>query len=201
MFRAFGLTAFTLGLSALVYACSSSNPDDPAQNVGDGGTGGSSAGTAGAAGSASGASGSNDPGNGGSAGSGGSSSNGGSAGRGGSSSNGGTSNTSGGPGTPEYPDAGFSYNPSDAGTQPCAAVTGQATLSKRPMDIIVSIDNSGSMAGEIQAVQQRINSDFAAIIGGSGINYRVIMVSRYGNVFSENTSLPYDGAFAVCIGD
>jgi hypothetical protein len=69
------------------------------------------------------------------------------------------------------------------------------------MDIVVSIDNSGSMAGEIQAVQQRINDDFAQIIEGSGIDYRVIMVSRYGNVYSENTSLPYDGAFAVCIGD
>jgi hypothetical protein len=33
MHRAFGLTAFTLGLSALVYACSSTSPDDPPGGV------------------------------------------------------------------------------------------------------------------------------------------------------------------------
>jgi hypothetical protein len=199
MHRAFGLTAFTLGLSALVYACSSTNPDDP-----PGGVGGA-AGAAGAAGAGTGGSGAGGSDTGGAAGNGGSSgsSNGGSAGHAGSSAGNGASGGSdnGGPNPPSFPDAGFSYLPSDAGTEPCAAVTGQATLRKRPMDVIVSIDNSGSMAGEIQAVQQRINDDFAQIIGDSGIDYRVIMVSRYGNVHSENTSLPYDGAFAVCIGD
>jgi len=199
MNRAFGLTALTLGLSALVYACSSSNPSDPLDNIGgDGGTagvGGANAGSGGVAGAGTG--GASHAGSAGSA-------SGGSAGQAGSStggsSSGGTSGTST-PTPPNFPDAGFSYLPSDAGTQPCAAVTGRATLNKRPMDIIISIDNSGSMAGEIEAVQQRINDDFAQIIEDSGIDYRVIMVSRYGNVHSENTSLPYDGAFAVCVGD
>jgi hypothetical protein len=52
-------------------------------------------------------------------------------------------------------------------------------------------------------VQQRVNDDFAAIIDASEIDYRVIMVSRYGNVYSENTSpnAGYDAAFGVCIGD
>lgn len=204
MFRAFGLTAFSLGLSALVYACSSTNPDDPLGAGGDAGAAGAAgAGTGGSAGSGTGGSagsgngGSAGGGNGGSAGGG----NGGSAGHAGGSGSSGGAAGSGSPNPPSYPDAGFSYFPSDAGSEPCAAVTGQATLRKRPMDIIISIDNSGSMAGEIQAVQQRINTDFAQIIGDSGIDYRVIMVSRYGNVYSENTSLPYDGAFAVCIGD
>src|SRR5688572_5792386 len=88
------------------------------------------------------------------------------------------------------------------GSDECAAVREQATEKKRPMDIVVAIDNSASMAGEIVAVQQRINSEFADIIESSGIDFRVIMVSRYGNVFVQN----YDGgqfqdsAFAVCIG-
>jgi hypothetical protein len=201
MHRAFGLTTLTLGLSALVYACSSANPDDPPGGVGgDSGAAGAGAGVGGSdTGGAAGSGGSSNGGNSGHAGS----SNGGNAGHAGSSGGGsaGSGSLGGGPSTPSYPDAGFSYLPSDAGTEPCAAVTGQATLRKRPMDIIVSIDNSGSMAGEIQAVQQRINDDFAQIIADSGIDYRVIMVSRYGNVYSENTQLPYDGAFAVCIGD
>jgi hypothetical protein len=200
MQRAFGLTAITLGLSALVYACSSTPPDDPPGGVGgDAGASGAGAGSGGSgAGGGSAGSSVGGSGNGGSAGS-AVSGNGGDAGHAGSSGSSGGSGS--GPNPPSFPDAGFSYVPSDAGTEPCAAVTGEATLRKRPMDIIVSIDNSGSMAGEIQAVQQRINDDFAQIIADSGIDYRVIMVSRYGNVYSENTSLPYDGAFAVCIGD
>jgi hypothetical protein len=202
MYRALGLTVLTLGLSALVYACSSTNPNDPDPGVGgDAGAAGAAGAGAGGAGAGSGGT-AGASGDGGSAGTAGSSANGGSAGHAGSSGVGGVGGSDvGGPSPPSFPDAGFSYIPSDAGTEPCAAVTGQATLRKRPMDIIVSIDNSGSMAGEIQAVQQRINDDFAQIIADSGIDYRVIMVSRYGNVFSENTALPYDGAFAVCIGD
>jgi hypothetical protein len=70
------------------------------------------------------------------------------------------------------------------------------------MDIIVAIDNSASMQGEIQAVQDRINDDFADIIGQSDIDYRVIMVSRYGNVYDQN----YDGGtftdstYSICVG-
>jgi hypothetical protein len=102
-----------------------------------------------------------------------------------------------------FPDIDFDY---DAGMMgqggACDRVTDKGTLVKRPMDIIVSIDNSLTMQGEIQAVQARINTDFASIIAASGIDYRVIMVSRYGNVHDQN----YDGgqasdsAYAVCIG-
>ncbi len=84
----------------------------------------------------------------------------------------------------------------------CGAVYEEATEVKRPMDIVVVIDNSASMEGEIVAVQERINSEFADIIDNSGIDYRVIMVSRYGNVFDENFDGggPFDSAFSVCIG-
>jgi len=102
-----------------------------------------------------------------------------------------------------YPDVTFDYEPDQGGQGgACATETGQATLVKRPMDVIISIDNSASMQGEIQAVQARINTDFANIINASGIDYRVILVSRYGNVFINN----YDGgaagdsAFSVCLG-
>jgi hypothetical protein len=52
--------------------------------------------------------------------------------------------------------------------------------SRRPVDIIFVIDNSGSMADEIAAVRNNIQTDFASIIEDSGVDYRVIMVSRFG---------------------
>jgi hypothetical protein len=196
MFTATRLTALALFSTALVYACSATGPVEPLPPgiAGAAGTGGAGAGgAAGSGGSIAGSGGTGGTNAGGSAGQAGGGAGGGSAG-----------DVDGGVGgtthLASYPDAGFEYTPSDAGPDTCAAVTGQATLRKKPMDIIISIDNSGSMKGEIQAVQQRINDDFAAIIAASEIDYRVIMVSRYGNVHSENTSLPYDGAFAVCIG-
>lgn len=85
-----------------------------------------------------------------------------------------------------YPDISFPFDPSRARPDACATVTGEATERQRPMDIIVSIDNSGSMSSEIEEVQARINLDFYDILEASGIDYRVIMVSRYGHV---NTSI------------
>lgn len=96
----------------------------------------------------------------------------------------------------DYPDATFSYTPPTEDAGSCADVAAGATLTKRPVDVIISIDNSGSMAGEIQAVIDRINGDFAEIIEDSGIDYRVIMVSRYGNI---NFTLG-DTNYSVCIG-
>jgi hypothetical protein len=51
---------------------------------------------------------------------------------------------------------------------------------KRPVDVIFVIDNSGSMDEEIAAVRDNINRDFAGIIAASGVDYRVIMLSKYG---------------------
>ena len=74
----------------------------------------------------------------------------------------------------------------------CASVKAEATLQKKPVDIIFVIDNSGSMTDEIQAVQQNINKNVADIIGKSGLDYRVIMLARHGN---------YNGALtnAICV--
>lgn len=86
---------------------------------------------------------------------------------------------------PTLPDASFDYDP--AGTNDrdaCAVVNVEASPVKRPIDIIISVDNSGSMSGEISAVQSRINQDFSAIIAAADVDYRVIMVSRYGKVGS-----------------
>jgi hypothetical protein len=82
-------------------------------------------------------------------------------------------------------------------TQPkpdaCAAVTAMATLTKKPVDIIVIVDNSASMSEEIAGIQSNINNNFAMIIGASGLDYRVIMLSRY------NQSNYSGGYYRVCI--
>lgn len=62
----------------------------------------------------------------------------------------------------------------DAG--PCRSVSAESTVEPIPVDIIVVIDNSGSMTEEAAEVQRNIN-DFAAIIGASGLDYRVILIS------------------------
>ena len=63
----------------------------------------------------------------------------------------------------------------------CAEVRAEATLQKKPVDIIFVIDNSGSMTDEILSVQQNINKNFADIMGKSGLDYRVIMVTSHGD--------------------
>jgi hypothetical protein len=71
----------------------------------------------------------------------------------------------------------------DSGLDPdsaCATQMSTATLVKKPVDIIVLIDNSGSMTEEIVGVQKNINTNFATILDASGLDYRVILVSRHG---------------------
>lgn len=72
----------------------------------------------------------------------------------------------------------------DSGVE-CAASSAQATLTKKPVDVIFVIDNSGSMSGEIKEVEKQINDNFRTIIENSGIDYRVIMVARHGSAEND----------------
>lgn len=98
----------------------------------------------------------------------------------------------------------FDAGISDASLNPdsaCATQSANATLVKKPVDIIVLIDNSGSMTEEIVGVQKNINTNFATILDGSGLDYRVIMVSRHGKatvgqsicVEAPLSGIPLDG--------
>lgn len=81
-----------------------------------------------------------------------------------------------------YPDVTFPFDPTRVTPDACASIQAEATERRRPMDVIISIDNSSSMDSEIEAVQSRVNDDFYQILEDSGIDYRVILVSRYGKV-------------------
>lgn len=62
-------------------------------------------------------------------------------------------------------------------TGPCAAVTSMSTIGPVPVDIIIAIDNSGSMVEEAAEVQRNINR-FASIIAASGLDYHVVLISQ-----------------------
>jgi hypothetical protein len=62
----------------------------------------------------------------------------------------------------------------------CGNQSAEAVLTPRPVDIIILIDNSGSMSAEIKGVESNINKNFAEIINKAGLDYQVIMVSRFG---------------------
>jgi hypothetical protein len=76
-------------------------------------------------------------------------------------------------------------NPSSCGLQ-----SYEAEVVIRPVDVILIIDNSGSMTAEIKGVQDNINKNFAQIIEQSGLDYRVILLSQHGK---------YDPDEHVCI--
>jgi hypothetical protein len=71
----------------------------------------------------------------------------------------------------ERPDTGPAI---DAG--PCRAVSAESTIEPIPVDIIIAIDNSGSMSEEAAEVRTNINT-FAEIIAASGLDYRVVLIS------------------------
>ena len=66
-----------------------------------------------------------------------------------------------------------------SGNPACATASAAATLIKQPVDIILVLDNSGSMEDELDAVEKNINVNFANILQQSGVDYRVILISRH----------------------
>lgn len=61
----------------------------------------------------------------------------------------------------------------------CAGASADADVVTVPADIIVIIDNSGSMGEEVTAVNANINRSMAQVLDNARIDYRVIMLSRY----------------------
>ena len=78
----------------------------------------------------------------------------------------------------------------------CQSVSEQGQPRFLPQDIILVVDNSGSMDGEAQAVQDRINVELAQILEQSGVDFRVILLSRYGKVGEEVDPIET----GICIG-
>ena len=91
--------------------------------------------------------------------------------------------------TPGPPDAGVPLvAESDSGAPRLTEAKGACVMQsieatpgeRRPVDIIFVVDNSGSMSEEIAAVRRNIDHEFASIIDESDVDYRVIMLSQFG---------------------
>jgi hypothetical protein len=63
----------------------------------------------------------------------------------------------------------------------CAEVVGEASLVKKPVDIIIAIDNSSSMGEEIAGVTANISNNFAQKLADEEIDYRIILLSAHGD--------------------
>ena len=96
----------------------------------------------------------------------------------------------------------------------CGDAEATATLVKRPVDIILAIDSSGSMGGEIDQVQANLNVNLAQILADNDLDYRVILLGDYptssqaaegtgASTASKNSiciSTPLGGAECTCVG-
>jgi len=81
---------------------------------------------------------------------------------------------------------GNGFSPSTGSSNPnatCAATT--AAVEKAKADIIFVIDDSGSMHEETVQIRANMNA-FASKIGGSGIDYRVIVMTQKGASGADN---------------
>lgn len=78
----------------------------------------------------------------------------------------------------------------------CTGSEAQATLAKKPADIVIAIDTSGSMHGESDEVEANINDDLADILEEGGVDYRIILVADFPPDDGGNDSDP-----TLCIGE
>lgn len=98
------------------------------------------------------------------------------------------------PDTTLLPPAQPSVPPSSPLAEPeaaCATVSAAVEFVAQPVDIIVALDNSGSMDDEARAVEANINLNFAQILQDSGVDYRLILISEHRERDLQDT--------AVCI--
>lgn len=87
--------------------------------------------------------------------------------------------------------------PSNPGDNACAAETVNAVRAE--VDIIVVIDTSGSMSEETNQVKQNINA-FANKIGGTGLDYNVVMIAEKTGSVPSFPGLPIPiPDFGICV--
>ncbi|MBL9106430.1 MAG: hypothetical protein JNL82_36240 [Myxococcales bacterium] len=71
----------------------------------------------------------------------------------------------------------------------CGNQAVMAELIPIPVDVIIVIDNSGSMTEEIQAVQNNINANFANILDAAAVDYRVIVLAKHGKLSDQSVCI------------
>ncbi|HTV22740.1 MAG TPA: hypothetical protein VMG12_28820 [Polyangiaceae bacterium] len=79
--------------------------------------------------------------------------------------------------------------PAASETGACATASAQVEIVRQPVDIIIALDNSGSMDDEARAVEANINVNFAEILQSSQVDYRVILVSEHRERRLQDTAI------------
>lgn len=91
-----------------------------------------------------------------------------------------------------------------AGDAACAPQTAALERLAQPVDIIVAVDNSGSMEDAARAVEANLNGNFAAILDENQVDYRLILVSQHREAAAQDAALCILGplsALAECPSD
>jgi hypothetical protein len=97
------------------------------------------------------------------------------------------------------PVSGSSSQPlSDAGAENCAAVSQRAMNQRMPADIIIAVDNSGSMDDEIGFVRDNLNA-FSQRIVDSGIDVHIILVSAAAGERNRDLDIDIDEDTGICV--
>jgi hypothetical protein len=93
------------------------------------------------------------------------------------------------PASPGLADAsGVPAAPAPAAVPACSGARAEAEFVRQAIDIIVVLDNSGSMSDEAQAVEANLNVNFAQTLDNSGLDYRLILLSRHRSSDAQRTS-------------
>lgn len=100
-----------------------------------------------------------------------------------------------GDGIPDGDEVAIGTDPLDPTDDSCAGDQAAADLIKQPADIIIMIDTSGSMGGEADAVEARINDDLAGNLESAGVDYKIIMIADFPPDDGGNANDP-----TLCIG-
>lgn len=90
----------------------------------------------------------------------------------------------GGGGGSEKPDGG------------CGVARASGTLGRQPVDVVLVVDNSGSMGEEIQAVQDTLNANFAEVLTDAGVDWRLVLLGKHGPAVPDESiciSAPLSG--------
>lgn len=78
----------------------------------------------------------------------------------------------------------------------CVMNQAPAQLIKQAVDIIVLLDNSGSMEDEAAAVEDNININFASVLASSEVDYRVILISRHRRAARDDSD---EASTSICV--
>src|SRR5688572_9706692 len=69
----------------------------------------------------------------------------------------------------------------------CAVLRDEVTFERRPVDVILVVDNSSSMTNEIRAIEANLNDNLASIIEQSALDYRIILLSQHGDAATDQS--------------